>query len=147
MILEALAKSGQRGLLLTGWGGMQAVPAPDDVFLLDAAPHSWLFPRMAAVVHHGGAGTTAEGLRAGLPTVIVPFILDQPFWGKRVRALGVGPEPIPRKNLTAESLARAIHSAVTQPEIRQRAARLGEAIRAEDGVGRAVNIVKQILGA
>jgi UDP:flavonoid glycosyltransferase YjiC (YdhE family) len=147
MILEALAKSGQRGLLLTGWGGMQAVPAPDDVFLLDAAPHSWLFPRMAAVVHHGGAGTTAEGLRAGLPTVIVPFILDQPFWGKRVRALGVGPEPIPRKNLTAESLAHAIDAAVTQPEIRQRAARLGEAIRAEDGVGRAVNIVKQILGA
>lgn len=147
MVLEALAKSGQRGLLLTGWGGMQAVPAPEDVFVVDSAPHSWLFPRMAAVVHHGGAGTTAEGLRAGLPTVILPFILDQPFWGKRVRALGVGPEPIARKNLTAESLAHAIDMAVTQPEIKRRAARLGEAIRAEDGAGRAVNIVKQILGA
>jgi UDP:flavonoid glycosyltransferase YjiC (YdhE family) len=147
LVLEALAKSGQRGVLLTGWGGMQAVPAPEDVFVLDSAPHSWLFPRMAAVVHHGGAGTTAEGLRAGLPTVIVPFILDQPFWGKRVRALGVGPQPIPRKNLAAENLAHAIDAAVTQPEIRQRAARLGEAIRAEDGVGKAVDLIKQILGA
>jgi sterol 3beta-glucosyltransferase len=79
--------------------------------------------------------------------VIVPFILDQPFWGKRVRALGVGPQPIPRKNLAAENLAHAIDAAVTQPEIRQRAARLGEAIRSEDGVGRAVDLIKQILGA
>ena len=85
LILEALAKSGQRGLLLTGWGGLRPELVPDNVFVLDSAPHSWLFPRMAAVVHHGGAGTTAEGLRAGVPTVIVPFAFDQPFWGRGLR--------------------------------------------------------------
>jgi UDP:flavonoid glycosyltransferase YjiC (YdhE family) len=147
LVLEALAKSGQRGLLLTGWGGMRALSAPDSVLVMGSAPHSWVFPRMAAVVHHGGAGTTAEGLRAGIPSVIVPFIVDQPFWGSRVRALGVGPEPIPRKKLTADKLAKAIHAAVTQPEIKRRAARLGKAIRAEDGLGEAVRIVQQYLGA
>jgi sterol 3beta-glucosyltransferase len=77
---------------------------------------------MAAVVHHGGAGTTAEGLRAGVPAVIVPFAFDQFFWGARVHALGLGPAPIPRKQLTAARLAGAIHKAVTDPGIRQRAA-------------------------
>ena len=108
LILEALAKSGQRGLLLTGWGGLRPELVPDNVFVVDSAPHSWLFPRMAAVVHHGGAGTTAEGLRAGVPSVIVPFILDQPFWGARIKALGLGPDPIPQKKLTADRLANAI---------------------------------------
>ncbi len=125
---------------------MQALSVPDNVFVLDSAPHSWLFPRMAAVVHHGGAGTTAEGLRAGVPSVIVPFIFDQPFWGKRVQALGVGPAPIPRNRLTAEKLARAIHIAGTQPEMRERAAALGRAIRAEEGVDSAVKIIGQYLG-
>ena len=98
LILDALAISGQRGLLLTGWGGLRAELAPDNVFVLDSAPHSWLFPRMAAVVHHGGAGTTAEGLRAGVPSVIVPFAFDQFFWGARVKELGLGA----RSNFTKE---------------------------------------------
>jgi UDP:flavonoid glycosyltransferase YjiC (YdhE family) len=146
LVLQALAKSGRRGLLLTGWGGLQDRPVPAGVFVLDSAPHGWLFPRMAAVVHHGGAGTTAEGLRAGVPSVILPFIVDQNFWGRRVRALGVGPSPIPGSKLTAERLAGAIREAVTQPEIAVRAAALGEAIRREDGLGRAVEIVQQVLG-
>ena len=129
LILEALAKSGQRGLLLTGWGGLRTESVPDNVFVVDAAPHSWLFPRMAAVVHHGGAGTTAEGLRAGVPAVIVPFVFDQPFWGARVKALGLGPEPIPQKKLTADRLAHAIRIAVTDPGMRQRANACGAAIR------------------
>ena len=108
LALTALARSGQRGLLLTGWGGLQAEAVPDNVFVLDAAPHSWLFPRMAAVVHHGGAGTTAEGLRAGVPGVILPFAFDQAFWGARIKALGLGPAPIPQKHLTADRLADAI---------------------------------------
>ncbi|MEJ2600165.1 MAG: glycosyltransferase, partial [Anaerolineales bacterium] len=146
LVLKALAKSGQRGLLLTGWGGMQALSVPDSVFVVDSAPHGWLFPRMAAVVHHGGAGTTAEGLRAGVPTVILPFAVDQAFWGQRVKALGVGPEPIPFKKLTVDKLAHAIQEAVTQSEIKRRAASLGQAIRSEDGVGNAVRIIKQYLG-
>ena len=146
LILDALAKSGQRGLLLTGWGGMRTATVPGSVFVVDVAPHRWLFPRMAAVVHHGGAGTTAEGLRAGVPTVIVPFVFDQPFWGARVKALGLGPAPIPQKQLTADGLAHAIRIAVTDTEMKQRARAIGAAIRAENGIANAVRIVERYFG-
>ena len=147
IVLEALAKSGERGVIATGWGGMNVMKIPDNVIVIDSAPHGWLFPRMSAVVHHGGAGTTAEGLRAGIPSVIVPFIVDQLFWGKRVEALGAGPEPIRAKELTAEKLAEAIHIATTNPTIKENAASIGKAIRAEHGVQEAVKIVKQYFGA
>jgi len=146
LILDALAKSGQRGLLLTGWGGLRTDFASDNVFVVDSAPHSWLFPRMAAVVHHGGAGTTAEGLRAGVPAVIVPFSFDQSFWGARVKRLGLGPDPIPQKNLTADRLAHAIRVAVTDHGMRQRAKSCAEAIRAEEGTENAVKVIQRYLG-
>lgn len=145
-VLEALGQSGRRGILATGWGGLNALNVPENVFVLKEAPHGWLFPRMSAVVHHGGSGTTAEGLRAGKPSVIVPFIVDQLFWGKRVQALGVGPEPIPAKRLTSASLAEAIDRAASNPVLRERAEALGSAIRAENGVQTAVAIVRQHLG-
>lgn len=147
LMLDALAKSGQRGLLLTGWGGLRAEWVPENVFVLDAAPHHWLFPRMSAVVHHGGAGTTAEGLRAGIPAIIVPFILDQPFWGARVKALGLGPDPVPLKELTADRLSEAIRTAVTDNAMRERARSYGAAIRAEDSVDNAVGVVERYFGA
>jgi sterol 3beta-glucosyltransferase len=146
LVSEALIKSGQRGLLLTGYGGLHAELVPDNVFVVDAVPHSWLFPRMAAVVHHGGAGTTAEALRAGVPAVIIPFVFDQSFWGARIKALGLGPDPIPLKKLTPETLANAIKIAVTDPDIRRRANSCGQAIRAEDGTGNAVRVIQRILG-
>lgn len=145
-MLQALQVSGQRGLLLTGWGGMQAEKAPENVYVLDAAPHGWLFPRMAAVVHHGGAGTTAEGLRAGVPNIIVPFAFDQSFWGARVADLGAGPAPIPHKKLTAGKLAEAITSATEDQQMRRRAAQIGQAIRAEDGIGNAMAVVTKYFG-
>ena len=146
LTIEALAKSGQRGLLLTGWGGLNTSSVPDNVLVVKSAPHDWLFPRMAAVVHHGGAGTTAEGLRAGVPSVIVPFVFDQPFWGARIKALGAGPAPIPIKQLTADRLARAIQTAVTDTNMKRRAKTCGEAIRAENGVGNAVAVVRRYVG-
>jgi sterol 3beta-glucosyltransferase len=102
---------------------------------------------MAAVVHHGGAGTTAAGLRAGRPTVICTFIADQPFWGKRVYELGVGSQPIPHKKLTPEKLAAAIREVTTTPAIQQKAAALGEKIRQEDAVAATVAFVEQYMAA
>jgi UDP:flavonoid glycosyltransferase YjiC (YdhE family) len=143
-ILAALAQSHQRGILLSGWGGLAGGRTPDSVYVLDAAPFSWLFPRVAAVVHHGGAGTTSAGLRAGVPSVVVPFFGDQPFWGQRVADLGAGAQPIPRKRLTAKRLAEAIDRVMTDDVMRKRAAALGEAIRREDGVARAVEVIGEI---
>jgi UDP:flavonoid glycosyltransferase YjiC (YdhE family) len=145
LVLRALARTGQRGLLVTGWGGLGQTDLPDNIFSVESAPHDWLFPQMAAVVHHGGAGTTAAGLRAGIPSIIVPFWEDQPFWGRRVASLGVGPPPIPRQKLTVERLAAAITTAVTDKGIRERAAAIGENIRAEDGVARAVEAISRYL--
>lgn len=145
IVLQALKLAGQRGILATGWGGLTAADASEDIFVLDAAPHDWLFPQMAAIVHHGGAGTTGASLRAGKPMVICPFVGDQFFWGRRIEALGLGPSPVPQSRLTVERLAHAIQRAVTDADMRQRAARLGEIIRAEDGVGRAVAFINSQL--
>ncbi len=136
--LAALRRLGLRGVLVTG----RSVMASPEVVEIEGAPHDRLFPRMAAVVHHGGAGTTAEGLRAGRPTAVFPSNFgDQLFWGRRVHALGVGPEPVPQKRLTAEGLVAAIHSITDDEGMRRRAAALGEKIQAEHGVARAVEIV------
>jgi UDP:flavonoid glycosyltransferase YjiC (YdhE family) len=144
LIVDALARAGQRGIIHAGWGGLQRTELPGSVLMINGAPFSWLFPRVAAVVHHGGAGTTSAGLRAGVPSVVVPFFGDQPFWGQRVADLGVGPAPIPRKKLTAERLAEAIRTAVTDEAMRGRAAELGARIRAEDGVANAVAVVERV---
>ncbi|MGK7903713.1 MAG: glycosyltransferase [Hormoscilla sp.] len=140
LVLNALTQTGQRGILLTGWGGLSNIDLPDNVFKIDSVPHDWLFPQMAAVVHHGGVGTTAAVLRAGVPSIIVPFAVDQPFWGRRVASLGVGTSQIPRKDLTAEKLVAAIRTATGDEDMKDRARVLGEKIRSEDGVARAVEI-------
>jgi len=134
LVLRALALSGQRGVLARGWGGLVTERAlPEQSILIDEAPHDWLFPQMAALVHHGGAGTTGAGLRAGVPAVVVPHLFDQAFWARRVAALGAGPALIPRPQLTAERLAVAITAAVEQPQLRAAAQSVGTQIRAEPG--------------
>jgi sterol 3beta-glucosyltransferase len=146
VVLEALRLSEQRGLLVAGWGGLSNTPVPNNVYFLESAPYGWLLPRVAAVVHHGGAGSTAEGLRAGKPTVICPFFGDQPFWGRRIFELGVGPAPIPQKRLNAQDLANAIRIAANDEGMLRRAGELGAKILAEDGVARAVQIINRELG-
>lgn len=145
VVLEAVQRSGQRAILHTGWAGIGQTDLPTAVYQLDYAPYCWLFPQMAAVVHHGGSGTTGFGFWAGVPTILVPFLFDQFYWGRRIEALGVGPAAVPYKKLTAERLALALETAVTDPHLRQNAAALGQRIRQEDGVGTAVRIVQQIL--
>jgi sterol 3beta-glucosyltransferase len=143
LTLDALHQSGQRAILATGWGGLSAEEVPNQVYVLKAAPHDWLFSHCAAVVHHGGAGTTGAGLRAGKPTLICPFIGDQPFWGQRVFELGVGPHPIPQRQLTSDSLTQALRTLVTDAAMQQRAADLGASIRDEQGVACAVEVLRQ----
>lgn len=142
LVCEALERSGQRGVLATGWGGLVGVDLPANIFVLDSVPHTWLFPRVSAVVHHGGSGTTGAGLCAGVPSVLVPHMGDQPFWARRVAELGVGPQPVPRSQLTAGRLAEAINIATTDTFMHARAAALGARIRAENGVDRAIEIIE-----
>ncbi len=137
----ALRQTGQHGVLLVGKPDISPSEEDPDILAVGSIPYRWLFPRMAAVVHHGGAGTTGAGLRAGVPNIVVPFTADQPFWAARVRALGAGPESIPLRKLTAERLAAAIDTALHDQEMRVRCRELGEKIDAEDGVERVVELV------
>ncbi len=139
LIVNAL--DGRRAVVAQGWAALGTGDLPPNLFPLKSAPHDWLFPQMAGVVHHGGAGTTAAGLRAGVPSAVIPHIADQPYYGRRVHELGVGPKPLPRKSLTAEKLRAAITRLLTDEAIRANAVRLGEQIRAEGGVTETVRCV------
>lgn len=145
VVLDAIQRTGQRAVLQAGWAGLGQGALPETVHLLDYAPYAWLFPKMAAVVHHGGSGTTGFGLWAGVPTIVTPFLFDQFYWGRRVQALGVGPAPIPHKKLTAARLATAIETAVSDPGMRRRAADLGRRLQHEDGIAAAVAVVRHLL--
>lgn len=146
LIRTALQRSGARGILAKGWSGGGALYSDARLYVLDHAPHDWLFPRVAGVVHHGGAGTTAAGLRAGVPTFIVPHMADQPFWGRRVYELGVGVKPIARLTLTVDSLAHGIRALTEETALRANAQALGEKIRAEDGIATAVAMIEKKMG-
>ncbi len=143
-VLEGLKIAGERGVLARGWGGLDLLDSSEGIHVLDAAPHDWLFPRCAAVVHHGGAGTTHEALRWGRPSVVCPVFGDQPFWAGRVHALGAGPAPLPQKRLTAEALAKALVAA-REPAVRSRAAEIGAAMRAEPGAAGAAEAIDRVL--
>jgi sterol 3beta-glucosyltransferase len=145
LLIDAVRQAGKRAVILTGWARLGADDVPENIHILKYAPHSWLFPQMAAVVHHGGAGTTAAGFRAGVPTIIVPHNGDQPYWGRRARELGVGTDLIPRKKLTSEKLAAAIVEATSNRDMQAKAKSLGAKIAAEDGVGEAVKAVNEFL--
>ena len=116
MILDAIQRAGVRAIVQSGWA--EVAVESDDVLEVGDMPHEWLFPRRAAVVHHAGAGTTAAGLRAGVPAVTVPVIADQPFWAERVHHLGAGPAPIPLADLSPHRLTAAIRAALNEPQHR-----------------------------
>lgn len=141
-VIEGLAKAGKRGVLATGGGAVEVRDAPDHVHVISEAPHDQLFRLMDAALHHGGAGTTGASLRAGLPTIICPFFGDQPFWGRRVAKLGIGPAPLDRKNLDAATLAAAFNAA-SSAQMKERAAAIGKRISAETGVATAVAFIEQ----
>lgn len=142
-VIEALKSTGQRGILARGWGGLQADETPRHVRMIDEAPHSWLFPRCAAVVHHGGAGTTHEGLRWGRPTLIRPVFGDQAFWGRRVAASGAGPNPLSEKCFGGGQLVEALR-ALGHDSIRQAAKAVAKRMVAEPGVNGAAALIERL---
>nr|AWW17242.1 steroidal glycosyltransferase [Ornithogalum saundersiae] len=138
IIVEALESTKQRGIINKGWGGLGNLAEPkESIYLLDNVPHDWLFLQCKAVVHHGGAGTTAAGLKAACPTTVVPFFGDQPFWGDRVHARGVGPAPIPIDQFSLPKLVDAIKY-MLDPKVKEQAVELAKAMESEDGVTGAV---------
>ncbi|WP_029107124.1 glycosyltransferase [Mycobacterium sp. URHD0025] len=143
IISTALRATGTRAVVQTGWAGLHC--AGDDVMMVDEIPHSWLFPRVAAVVHHCGAGTTAATLRAGVPSIPVTGIMDQPFWAKRLRLLGAAPIALRRATLTADDLAAAIREASGNPAYRGQAQRLSSLLAREDGAETATHRITELL--
>ncbi|MEU6387975.1 glycosyltransferase [Streptomyces sp. NPDC046939] len=131
MIGEALRRARVRGVVQAGWSGLHV--ENDDIITVREVPHAWLLPRIAAAVHHAGAGTTAAGLRAGVPAVPVPVQLDQHFWAARLHALGVSPRPVRHQRLTAHRLADAITEAVREPALHGRARHIAARLAEEDG--------------
>ena len=144
-ILEAVRRTGVRAVLARGWGGLEPTVSEqsESVMFIEGAPHSWLFPQVSAVAHHGGCGTTAAGLLAGKPSIICPFFGDQPFWGRHVERLKVGPSPIPQKKLTVERLCHAIDAVMNDTTMRQNAAALGNRLREENGPSNAAAFITQ----
>jgi hypothetical protein len=134
IVLDALQRTGQRAVLASGWGGLRSSQLPATVRAVDFVPHDWLFSRVSGAVHHGGAGTTGAALRAGIPSVIVPFFADQFFWAARLNALGMSPPAVPQKELTVEKLAEAIRAITGTPDMRKRCQDMARAIGSENGV-------------
>lgn len=145
MVLEALARTQQRGIIVGPGLHHRRDPSPE-VFRIDDVPYEWLFGRCGAIIHHGGAGTTGKGLMAGVPNIVLPFTSDQPFWGNRVHSLGVGPKPIPPHKLSVKLLADTIDITMKDEGTRARARYLGESMRREDGVLSAVEIIEKYAG-
>ena len=146
-VIAALRRAGRRGVLLEGWGALQPGRHGSDMLVLDSAPHDYLFERVAAVVHPGGAGTSAASLRAGVPSVVVPGFADQFFWARRLADLGVAPPPLKWRQLSAVNLGSCIELATASTPLRQAARAARQRIRAEDGVDRAVTTIERYLAA
>lgn len=144
-VLEAVTKNNARAVIAEGWSGYKPNKLPSHIFAVDAVPHDWLLPQMAASVHHGGAGTTGASLRAGIPQIVVPFVGDQFFWGRQVEKRGVGPRRIPHKSLTPANLGDAIALALNDRAMRKRGFDMGERVRAENGLKHAADIIEERL--
>lgn len=140
VIRESLKRTNNRGIILSGWGSAKR-ETTKELLYLESAPHDWLLPKCTLLIHHGGAGTTSAGLRAGISQVVVPFMADQPFWGIRVHAIGVAPKAINVNQLSVEKMVSAIVEAESNV-ILERAQITGQEIRGEDGVMNAVKLIE-----
>lgn len=144
-VFDALTRVGVRAILVTGWADQEKLPRSERVFVVDSVPYDWIFPRMSCVVHHAGTGTAAEVLRAGKPSVCVPFHGEQRFWAHVMHSIGASYKPIPRSKLTAEALATALRIVMSDDYMRSKATVIGSKIRSESGVERAVHAMDAFL--
>lgn len=143
LVVDALRAVGQRGILVSGWSGLGSdFPLPESIFVVKSIPYAWLMSRVRVVVHHAGAGSTGYGLSSGVPNIVIPHFSDNHFWSQKVNALGVSPQPIPRIKLTAEKLAQALREALENKTMQNRAALIGQKIKAENGVQQAVTEIE-----
>ncbi|MEV4228289.1 glycosyltransferase [Streptomyces bobili] len=138
---DTLVRAALRRAKLRGVLAGDPATSEKDILVVGDTPHDWLFPRMAAVVHHGGAGTTASALRAGRPSLVCPFFGDQPYWAERVRQLGAGPAPLPAGDLTVPALAQRLHALTRHGPYAVAARRLGQDLKAENGTDRARRVL------
>jgi sterol 3beta-glucosyltransferase len=141
---KALLRTGQRGIVLLEKDYMRAQKLSEQVYIINEVPHDWLFPRMRIIIHHGGAGTTAASLMAGKPTIVIPHIVDQQFWGERVALLGAGPRPISRRHLSARILEKVLLSVLGNEEMKNKAEDVGECLRKENGVEQAIRAINTL---
>lgn len=141
IIEQALAQTGARAVV-TLPARHHARVQSSRLLPIEYAPHDWLYPRVQAAIHHGGAGTTSASLHTGLPVIALPLAIDQFFWGERIYKIGAGPQPIPQRSLTAEKLADAIHAALWDESMRERAKSVSVGLRSEDGVQAAVRAMR-----
>jgi sterol 3beta-glucosyltransferase len=141
--LAAIRRAKKRAVICSGWGSLRI--GGEDVLIVDDAPHDWLFERVAAVVHHGGAGTFGAGLLAGKPTLVVPFFGDQTLWGNRARWLGVGPAPVAKRKLDEARLAAAITDLCANPAYARRARELAPGLRGEHGAEKTAARILEIV--
>lgn len=144
VVLEAARRAGTRLMIGAGWGGLDSGASGDGVLVVEDVDYQRLFPRVAAVVHHGGAGTAGTAFASGRPQVVCPFVADQPFWADLAYRRGVAPAPQPQRRLTAAGLAAAITTAATNPDMARAAEELGRRVRAEDGISAAVTVLERI---
>lgn len=145
LLAEALRRLGRPAIVLRGWSGLPLEGWPENVLAVPYAPHHLLYPHVAAVVHHGGAGHTHAAARAGAVQVVVPHNVDQFFWARRVAEAHAGVD-LPRVKLTAETLHEALAEATTSPALQAGAAALARHLAAEDGLARAVDVLSHVLG-
>jgi UDP:flavonoid glycosyltransferase YjiC (YdhE family) len=145
IVVRAIRETGVRAIINRGWADWPTAADSADIFFTSYVPYPWLFPRMAGIVHHGGSGTTGLALRAGVPSLVIPYFWDQNLWASRVETIGAGPRHIARRKLTWEKLAGAITELTTSQPLISRAAGFGEVLSREDGVATAIGLIHDYL--
>lgn len=144
LMVDAVRLADCRAIIQSHWDDISDIPENPLIYKISSAPHQYIFPHCSAVVHHGGAGTTQSSTLSGCPSVVVAHIADQPFWGRELHRLGVAPKPLHRRSVTAKKLSEKIKTVLASAAIKEKAQRISEIMKREDGVRRAVQLIENL---